>query len=186
LFALRGYELAGELREAHDGGFELLSTARELSRALRGVSGPVVALDVGALAYLLPNDVVDLGGLTEPRVAYAPGGHLDKHIDPVWLESTAPARIVLHSRERPRVDNAGQVRWYRGYPVERRVLGMRWVLTGYRVERVIQHTSDYFYLVLAPRSAPISHIVSSENELLGEVAHAANFRGLAVARVLAP
>lgn len=150
LFAVRLHETVAETREARAGGLALQRTATELARALGDVDGVLVALDVGALAYSLPNDVVDLGGLTEPHIAYAPGGHLDKRVDARWLESLRPARIILHSRERPRVDARGKVRWFAGYPVERRVLGMRWVLEHYRVERVIEHARDYFYVVLAP------------------------------------
>jgi hypothetical protein len=156
LFALRSVEMAEELHGAREGGTELARTARELSLALRGVDGPVVALDVGALAYWSGAQVVDLGGLTEPRVAHAPGGHLDKRVDSAWLEQLAPARIVLHSRERPKVDEHGRVRWFAGYPVEQHVLAMPWVLRGYRVERVIEHASNYFYVVLARRDAPFS------------------------------
>jgi hypothetical protein len=150
LFAARLVEIVPEAQAARAGGGELRDTATELAQALRDVDGVLVALDVGALAYSLPNDVIDLGGLTEPHIAYAPGGHLAKRVDERWLESMAPARIILHSRERPRVDAQGRVRWFAGYPVERRVLGMRWVLEQYRVERVIRHAHDYFYVVLAP------------------------------------
>ena len=120
------------------------------------MKGPVVALDVGALAYWSGAEVVDLGGLTEPRIAYAPGGHLDKRVDSAWLEQLKPARIVLHSRVPPKLDEQGRVRWFAGYPVEQRVLAMLWVLKGYRVERVIEHASNYFYVVLAPVDASFS------------------------------
>ena len=156
LMLLRGAEMAQELAAARQGGLELTRTAHELARALAGVDGPVVALDVGALAYWSGAQVVDLGGLTEPRIARVPGGHLDKRVDAAWLEQLRPARIVLHSRVRPKVDASGRVRWFAGYPVEQHVLSMPWVLEGYRVQRVIEHASNYFYVVLAPRDAPFS------------------------------
>jgi hypothetical protein len=149
LFVMRGHEMVGELGEARRGGSELARTAQELARTLEGVDGTVVALDVGALAYLTTAQVVDLGGLTEPRIAFAQGGHLTKQVDAAWLESLRPRRIVLHSRERPKVDGEGHLRWFAGYP-------MPWVLRSYRVERVIEHARDYFYVVLAPRDAPFS------------------------------
>jgi hypothetical protein len=156
LMLLRGAEMVEELADARQGGLELTRTARELARALTDVDGPVVALDVGALAYWSGAQVVDLGGLTEPRIAHVRGGHLDKQVDSAWLQGLKPARIVLHSRVRPKLDAQGRVRWFAGYPVEQHVLAMRWVLEGYRVERVIEHASNYFYVVLAPRDAPFS------------------------------
>jgi hypothetical protein len=109
-----------------------------------------VALDVGALGDVTDNPIVDLGGLTEPRIAYAPGGHLDKRVSSAWLRAQSPALIVLHSSERPRIDAAGHVRWFRGFPVERRVLEMDWVLRGYQVRDVIAYARDYYYVLLAP------------------------------------
>ena len=48
--------------------------------------GPVALLDVGAVGLAcVTQPLLDLGGLTEPRVAYAPGPHLDKQLDAAWL-----------------------------------------------------------------------------------------------------
>lgn len=129
----------------------LLREARlpALLAALQQDQGPVALLDIGAVGYRGGRQVIDLGGLIEPRVAYARGGHLAKHIDAAWLAQKAPGVIVLHSRVRPRVDAAGHVRFFAGYPVERRVLAMPWVWQRYRVRSVIEYDVDYFYLVLA-------------------------------------
>ena len=100
----------------------------------------MVALDVGALAFMSRAEVIDIGGLTEPRIAYARGGHLDKQLDARWLGSDEHRNcIILHSRERPRVDSEGRVRWFSGYPVERRVLAMSWVMERYRAQAVLEH-----------------------------------------------
>lgn len=110
--------------------------------------GPVALLDIGALGVRCPNlTILDLGGLTEPHVAYARGAHLDKQIDAAWLRAKAPRRVVLHSRERPRVDERARLRWFAGYPVERRVLSL--VQDGYQVSHVIDYAPSYFYVVLA-------------------------------------
>jgi hypothetical protein len=127
---------------------------RQLPRLLAAVArhaDPVAALDIGALGYYSEHSFVDLGGLVEPRVAYAPGGHVAKRIDSAWLAAMAPGVIVLHSRVEPRVDDAGHVRWFAGYPVERHVLALPWVLRDYRVTELVPYADDYFYLVLAPR-----------------------------------
>jgi hypothetical protein len=58
---------------------------------------------------------------------------------------------VLHSAQRPRVDEAGRLRWFAGYPVERRVLAMPWVWWGYRVKTSMEYQPGYFYVVLVPR-----------------------------------
>jgi arabinofuranosyltransferase len=58
----------------------------------RGVPGDTVALmDVGIIGYESGLRVLDISGLTDPRVARAPGGFLDKHY---------PVRAIL--AERPR------------------------------------------------------------------------------------
>jgi hypothetical protein len=131
---------AGELRDAR---------LPALLGALAPYPDPVVALDIGALGYLGERQLIDLGGLVEPHIAYAPGGHVAKRIDAAWLEARAPGAIVLHSRVAPRVDAAGRLRWFAGFPVERAVLEQSWVLTRFRVMKVVPYASDYFYVVLA-------------------------------------
>jgi hypothetical protein len=55
--------------------------------------------------------------------------------------------LVLHSRERPRVDELGRLRWFAGYPVERRVLGFAFA-RDLRVHDVIAYAPSYYYVVL--------------------------------------
>jgi hypothetical protein len=152
IFGLRVPVLAAELRRARDAGENRDVHGPTLARHASAARGPVLAVDVGILAYLSDADVVDLGGLTEPRIAYAPGGHLDKKLDGAWLRSLRPGLIVLHSKDPPHVDEAGHLRWFRGFPVERRVLGMEWVLRDYRVRDVIAYAPDYHYVLLVPRA----------------------------------
>jgi hypothetical protein len=153
LLALRSATLVGELQAAREAGARREAVAPLFRERLRDVSGPIAALDIGLLGCLSPGVAfLDLGGLTQPEVAYAPGGHLDKRIDSAWLRDKAPEIFVLHSKDPPRVDQTGHVRWFRGYPVERRVLEMEWVLRGYRVDAVIAYAPDYHYLILRKRS----------------------------------
>jgi hypothetical protein len=120
----------------------------ELLNALRDVAEPIAILDIGAVGYRTGRTLIDLGGLTEAQIAYAPGGHIAKRIDSAWLSARAPQTLVLHSRVPPHIDEQGRVRWFAGYAVERHVLAMPWVLRDYRVHEVIAYDHDYFYLVL--------------------------------------
>ncbi|HEX5661418.1 MAG TPA: hypothetical protein VFX59_29715 [Polyangiales bacterium] len=118
----------------------------ELARAVCR-PGTIALIDVGLIGVLCPQqEILDLGGLTTPAVAYAPGGHLDKRIDEAWLHAQR-ATLVLHSRERPRMDEQGRLRWFAGYPVERRALSFARSL---RVHEVFAYGPAYFYVVLEP------------------------------------
>jgi hypothetical protein len=148
LLMLRIAVLVREIPVARAAGFNRIAMGPVLARSVRGAKGPVAALDVGALGYFADVTILDLGGLTEPRIAHAPGGHLNKHVDSAWLHSRAPSLILLHSSDAPQVDAQGHLRWFRGYPVERRVLEMPWVVRDYRVREVITYAPDYHYVVL--------------------------------------
>jgi hypothetical protein len=112
--------------------------------------GPIGMIDVGWIGVACPQqEIIDLAGLTTPAVAYAPGGHLDKRIDEAWLYGQRPSALVLHSRERPRVDAQGRLRWFAGYPVERRILSFEFV-RAFRVREVLEYGPSYFYVVLVP------------------------------------
>lgn len=150
LCALRGFTLSQELPRARAAGRLRERRVPELLQALAPYPDPIVILDIGAVGYYGDRDVIDLGGLTDPTIAYSPGGHLSKRIDSSWLAQRKPGAIVLHSAERPRVDAQRRLRWFAGYPVERNVLAMTWVLQQYRVARVLQYDQRYFYVVLAP------------------------------------
>lgn len=147
---LRMFALAHELPRARAAGQLREQRVPELIGALRNVREPIAILDVGAVGYYSAQRLIDLGGLTEPAIAHSPGGHLAKRIDSKWLEQRAPGAIVLHSASAPRVDAQRRLRWFAGYPVERNVLAMRWVLERYRVRSVIPYDRSYFYVLLSP------------------------------------
>jgi hypothetical protein len=152
VLALRGVLVLQEVALARAAGFERIAAIPALKHALRGVRGTIAALDIGILGYVYEGPILDLAGLTEPRIAYAPGGHLAKHVDSAWLRSRTPALILLHSDERPRLDADGHVRWFRGYPVERRVLAMPWVMQDYRASQLLPYNPSYYYVLLTLRA----------------------------------
>lgn len=152
LLGVRVYAAGHELTRARASGLLRAQRLPALLSALEQARGPIALLDIGAIGYANDHTLIDLGGLTEPVIAYSAGGHVAKRIPSEWLKQRAPAAIVLHSAQRPRVDDAGFLRWFAGYPVERNVLGMPWVLRRYRVTNVIEYDRDYFYVLLAPDS----------------------------------
>lgn len=88
---------------------ENLALARSLER--RGVRSAAL-VDVGAVGYALPGlSIVDLGGLTDARIARSPGGLLQKRFDLAYLfEERRPAAVVLRlsrvSEGAPRPEDA--------------------------------------------------------------------------------
>lgn len=119
----------------------------ELSRVLRGVHGAVAMVDVGYLAYRSGARVVDLGGVTDPEIAFSPGGHLDKHVSGALLRRRGTEAIVLHARRPPRM-REGRLVAFDGYPVERRVAATDFVKRHFRVTAVFPYAPGYHYLLL--------------------------------------
>ena len=84
-----------------------------------------------------------------------PGGHLDKRLSSAWLAEQNVELFMLHSAAPVRVDDLGRVRWFQGFPVERRVLSLPWVIMNFRVLSVFSYHDGYHYVLLTPRaSAP--------------------------------
>lgn len=171
--ALGFTEIALTIPSLREAGLRRELQLPPIIHAVCGAAGPVALVDVGALGFACPHQtLLDLGGLTEPVVARAGGGHLSKHVDSAWLHARAPALLLLHSKERPRVDESGRVRWFAGHPVERRVLAMSWVQDRFRVRHVYEYAPNYFYVLLAPRDRSIGPLSSLGAELCaGQQAH---------------
>ena len=55
----------------------------------------IAALDVGWVGAASSADVIDLAGVTDPEVAFFPGGHTSKRIPSAWLNARRPTAIVL-------------------------------------------------------------------------------------------
>jgi len=153
LLLLRGFVLAQELSVARAAGLTRERTLPVLERLLHEQRGLVAAVDVGLLGEAYSGPILDLGGLTDPRIAYLPGGHLDKRLASSWLRAQNVALFMLHSVEPVRSDALGRVRWFQGFPVERRVLGMPWVAANYRVFTAFPYQPAYHYVLLTPRVA---------------------------------
>jgi arabinofuranosyltransferase len=137
--------------------------AAELASFLRARTRKVALVDVGYLAYESGVEVIDLGGLTDARIASMPGGHLSKRIDAGYLERRAPDAIVLHSATTPTVDADGRLRRFSGFEVEQRVAAMSFVRKRYRVDHVIRYESHYYYILLM-RRAELRPAAVSEGE----------------------
>ncbi|MDH5674162.1 MAG: hypothetical protein OEZ06_18545 [Myxococcales bacterium] len=120
---------------------------------LREHAGTVALVDIGYLGYRSGVRVVDLGALTDPELAAAPGGHLDKRVSAAWLRARGPDTLVLHSARPPRVGPGGELLELDGYPVERRVAAMAWVRREFRVVEVVPYAPGYHYLVMRISSA---------------------------------
>jgi hypothetical protein len=151
LLALRASVVAQELQTARAAGLTRAAAIPRLQALLQLERGPIAAVDVGWLGEAYAGPILDLWGLTEPRIAYAPGGHLDKRIASSWLENQQVSLFMLHSAAAPRVDGQGRVRWFQGFPVERRVLSMPWVVAEYRVLQVFSYQPAYHYVLLTQR-----------------------------------
>jgi hypothetical protein len=124
-----------------------------VAAALAGTSGgPVALVDVGWLVHRAGlDDVVDLGGITDPEIARLAGGHLDKRLPEALLRRRAPTVIVLHSQSPPVFDEEGRLLHFRGHPVEHRVAAMPWVRRRFRVASVHPYGDARFYVVLRRR-----------------------------------
>jgi hypothetical protein len=153
LLTTSALELASELPRVRAAGALQKQRIPALSAAICRARGPVAIVDLGAVSQACPAQTfIDLGGLTEPAIAYARGAHLDKRIDEAWLRAQRPGLVVLHSRERPRMDEARNLRWFAGYPVERRVLSFAF-MRDYQVQEIFAYTPSYFYVLMVPRGA---------------------------------
>jgi len=65
------------------------------ARPLLHGSKRVAALDIGWLGAAYPGDIVDLAGITDPRIALLPGGHTSKRFQNSRFDSTEPDTLVL-------------------------------------------------------------------------------------------
>jgi len=151
LFATSALEFAAELPAVARAGALQKRQIVGLSARICRAPSPVAIVDLGAVSLACPAQTfIDLAGLTEVAIAHTRGGHLDKHIDEAWFRAMRPGMVVLHSRERPRVDAARNLRWFAGYPVERRVLSFA-LMRDYEVQEIFEYTPVYFYVLMVPR-----------------------------------
>lgn len=136
---------------ARDAGEAREEAGAELADWLAAHGTRVALVDIGYLGWRSGLEVVDLGGITDPEVARAPGGHVAKALDVGWLAARDPDLFVLSSRIAPRVSEDGQLVSFFGHPVEHRVARTAWFRARYRVARVVRYSPSTTYVVLARR-----------------------------------
>lgn len=144
-------DLALRVDGARETAHSRATVGEQLVAELREHATRVALVDVGFLAYRSGVGVFDLGGVTDAAVAFAPGGHLDKHIDERLLRERAPDAILLHSRSAPQVGDDGELLGFDGYAVERRVAQMPWVRQHFTVASVHDYAPGYRYVLLLRR-----------------------------------
>jgi hypothetical protein len=71
---------------------------KELTPLLGGAAR-VATLDVGWVGAVADSEIVDLAGVTDPEVAYLPGGHTSKRLPPDFLERRRVDVLVLLADE---------------------------------------------------------------------------------------
>ena len=84
------------------------------ARGLLSTSQRIATLDVGWVGAAFPGPIVDLSGVTDPRIAWLPGGHTSKQV---------PANLLV----RQRVDTLVLL----GYPSNSQQIGTNWVHDRY-------------------------------------------------------
>ena len=136
-----------QIQLAWEAGARRLERGPAVAEAIEG-RGPVALLDIGYLGWRSGVVVVDLGGITDPVIARAPGGHLDKRVPLGHLVAQEPRTILLHSTSRPEVDPDGHLSRLAGYPVEQRVAALPWVRAHFRVGAVLEYGPAYWYVRL--------------------------------------
>lgn len=142
-------DLAVEVPRARAAGLRRQRVGAPFAAWLGERYASLAVVDAGYLPWASGTRVFDLAGLTDPAVARAPGGHLDKRFDLGLLAGASPDAIVLHSARPPGVDSTGRLTRLWGYPVERRVAASGWVRAHYRVRRTLRYAPGYYYVVLA-------------------------------------
>jgi hypothetical protein len=103
-------------------------------------------LDIGRIAFAAPSlRIVDLGGLTDPEVAGAPGDFVSKQVDVEKLERRAPDAFLFAATEPPApASSGGPVRVALRYPVERDLVATAWFRARYRVRAVLPIRSEHY------------------------------------------
>lgn len=165
--ALPGIDLALRIPEAARSAAAREGPGAALADTLRGLPGPVALVDVGFLAYRSGAEVVDLGGVTDPRIGRLPGGHLGKRVPPALLRARGTAAVVLHADRPPEV-RGGVLRSLAGFAVERRLAASPWLRAGFEVAAQFHYAPGVHYVLLrranAAGSEPRSEAVGEGEE----------------------
>jgi hypothetical protein len=110
------YALGSDTRSVRARRAELIAAGRSLLQGSQRGAG----VDVGWLGAASEQTIVDFSGVTDPEVAYLPGGHTSKRLPMDFLERRRVDTLVL--RRWP-AEERGVARW--AYAVDARVLTLR-------------------------------------------------------------
>ena len=108
----------------------------------------IAALDVGWVGSACDAEIIDLAGVTDPEVAFFPGGHTSKRIPSTWLFARRPTAIVLLLTDgvvREPFDKS----WF-SRAVEERTAHL--VASEFKVRTTLTMGDGQKYVVLEPRS----------------------------------
>jgi hypothetical protein len=109
---------------------DLAGLARELED--RPVES-IAALDIGMLGYVASETrIVDLGGLTDRRIALAPGNHVDRQLPIDYLAELAPTVVLIAAWNSPPSAGLDPLSLDTVHPVEADLVADRWFLENYR------------------------------------------------------
>jgi hypothetical protein len=111
-------------------------------------SARVGGVDVGWLGAATDKTIVDFAGVTDPEVAYLPGGHTSKRLPVDFLERREVDALVL--RRWPASDG-NAARW--AYAVDARVMSLRGA-QQFTQAGTIALAGAGEYVVLRRREAP--------------------------------
>jgi hypothetical protein len=107
------YALGSDTRSVRARRAQLIDAGRALLQGSQRVGG----VDIGWLGAASEQTIVDFAGVTDPEVAYLPGGHTSKRLPPDFLERRGIDTLVLRRWPGP------EARW--AYAVDARVLSLR-------------------------------------------------------------
>lgn len=110
------YALGSDTRSVRARRAELIASGRQLLLGAQRVGG----VDVGWLGAASEQTIVDFAGVSDPEVAYLPGGHTSKRLPLDFLERRQVDALVL--RRWPASDGSA-ARW--AYAVDARVMSLR-------------------------------------------------------------
>jgi hypothetical protein len=111
------YFLGSDTRAVRARQSRIIAEARLLLAGSRRIG----AVDVGWLGAVSDQHLVDFAGVTDPQVAFLPGGHTSKRLPRDFLERQRIDTLVL--RRSARATPAAEPHW--AYQVDARVLTLR-------------------------------------------------------------
>jgi hypothetical protein len=125
----------------------LIAAARPLLATARSVA----TVDVGWVSVAFPGELVDLAGVTDPRIGRLPGGHTSKRIPETLLRTRGVDALVMLAAEAPTAP-VWETRWAR--TVEARLAREAEEL-GFVVEAILElRGTPQHYVVLRLKNDP--------------------------------